>query len=240
MVEKGTPNPEHEEFRRRLNAACDDNPLVPRINMGRNVWIAKRMAEIGAEVSEESVRKWLGGLTAPRGAVHKAALAKALNVEYNWLFHGFGDGNRPVPSRRAEVASAPTVPANVPVDDIAKFLAIGLVQAGGGHVSEIPESGPVHFRATIKGARYDFHAVLGEPAGEGRWQFVVPAAARPTFVLGIIAVGPTQFRMVDLDWETAQEIGSEESGGARRVEVDSSMRTGEHQWHEIEDFTVRP
>ncbi len=200
------------------------------------------MKELGAEASDESVRKWLEGLTAPRGAVRRAALAKALKVDYNWLFHGSGDGSRAVPSRArvADVAPTPAALVDVPPADIAKYLAIGLVQAGGGHVSEIPESGPVHFRATIKGARYDFHAVLGAPAGEGRWRFIIPAAAQHAFVLGIIAVGPTQFRMVDLDWDTAQEIGSDASGGARQVEVDSSMRTGKHQWHEIEDFTVRP
>lgn len=50
-------------FSKRLTQACDDNPLIPDYDHGRQVTIANKL-----EVSQEAVRKWFTGDSVPRSS----------------------------------------------------------------------------------------------------------------------------------------------------------------------------
>lgn len=226
----------HEAFARRLNEACDVNQDVPRLYYGRNTWITDRIKQdYGLPLTAETVRKWLDGEVMPRPE-RMAALANVLGVDLNWLALGSG-GTRPVSRYRDPHSPAMTAKPAAPPEDAAKHLGLGLVQLGGGQVVEVPPSGPVHFRAEIKGAQYAFHAIVGTQQGRG-WEFVVPPEAENTFVLGLVPLGPARFRLLDIDWDEAQNLGEPTDAG-RRITVDGDMRTGDHAWREIITFARR-
>lgn len=70
------------DFKNRLNYACNKSVKIPEFGQGQQITIAR---ELG--VSQEAVRKWFAGLSKPRPRAMKA-LAAYLDVPYVWLSLG--------------------------------------------------------------------------------------------------------------------------------------------------------
>jgi len=119
------------------------------------------------------------------------------------------------------------------------MLAMALVQIGGGKVVGISTEGPIHFRAEIRGAVYPMHAMLGSPMDDGGWRFEVPDGLEDAFILGIVAIGPTRFRLVELDWDVVQASMPTGSNGEKVVDVNQALATGDFHWGEIQSFAKR-
>jgi transcriptional regulator with XRE-family HTH domain len=78
----------NEQFAKRLQAACENNPNIPPKYHNERGYICDQMEKSGAPVSTETLRKWLKGETLP--TLDKIArLAKILRVEPSLL--AFGD-----------------------------------------------------------------------------------------------------------------------------------------------------
>lgn len=80
---------EAKEFSARFKQACDDNPRIPKINFGegRLSYLRSKLAEIGVDVTLQSVSRWYNGLAVPRD--HRlVSLANILEVSPEWLRYG--------------------------------------------------------------------------------------------------------------------------------------------------------
>jgi hypothetical protein len=203
-----TSSAARKAFSSRLNAACDANLTVPPLHYCRNTWIRDRLGEKhNIHVTSESVRKGLDGQTIPSDD-RKVALSGILGVDYQWLTFGTG-GHGPVRSHDNPNMISMSPPVSEPQRDVefGKHIAIVFVKTGGGRVEEIYDRSVVHFTATVRGAKYSIHGVLGEPDGQGGWTLFVPTDAEDTFILCVIPIGPARFKMIDLDWESTSSFG---------------------------------
>lgn len=73
-------------FSKRLEQALDNHPRCPA-DYGRLTWVARELAHQRINVTIETVRRWLTGLSIPRRE-KMAALAKILHVDETWLAMG--------------------------------------------------------------------------------------------------------------------------------------------------------
>lgn len=235
MYETSSEKPVAEAFAARLNSTLDNRPWCPRVNAGRFTVLAKRLKDAGYNGNRETVRNWCLGNSLPRSPAMRA-LARVLDVPYAWLAHGHG--NLPQDAL-AGIAERPVGGSEVGIGvDVGRHLTIGLVALGGAAVTEVPSGGAEHIRARIKGAEYAFHGAVGLQSKEG-WQFVVPHSARSLFVVGIMAIGPARFRLIELDWDAIDTFG-EARGAESHVLVPANLTSGDHVWREIQTFAQRP
>jgi hypothetical protein len=122
----------------------------------------------------------------------------------------------------------------VTAETISKFLGTALAQLFGAKIVETPATGPVHFKAAVRGAVLSVHSVLADREGDG-WTVAVPKFAADTFILAVLPLSSTSFRLVELDWDEVEAVG-EDHGDAYGVRIDSKLRTGGAAWTEIHDF----
>lgn len=73
-------------FAKRLTQALDNHPRCPP-DYGRLTWVTRELAHQRINVTIETVRRWLTGLSMPRHA-KMTALAKILQVDETWLAMG--------------------------------------------------------------------------------------------------------------------------------------------------------
>lgn len=211
----------YTDFSRRLEQACADNPHVPPHNFGRLRWFADELAKHGVEVRQETIRKWFAGETRPREKP-LAALAKILRADSAWLLVGSTSG---ITEKEARVRNAAA--------DGAVNLVAGLVQMHGARPAfprqddEFAQKHKIDLYAIIKGVQYPFHVTLFH---EGK--AIVPFEAEGSFVLGVIPLSPTSFKLVEVDREGLAAAGKRKSGF---IEITEDS----YPWREIESFQER-
>lgn len=180
------------DFAKRMNTACDTNPLIPPINYGRLTWLKTQLMEqFNESVSVETVRKWFAGEAKPRANKIKL-LATLLEADEAWLSLGIAPDMTPR-ERRLRDATA---------DGAVNVLA-GLIQMGGGHPA-FPEDGDaraqedfVDLYAIIRGAQYAFHVSLAKAETEG-FRFVVPARRGDAMQIGVIPGDDLSVKLVEI------------------------------------------
>ena len=201
------------EFAKRLNSACDANPVCPPLHRGRLTWLQSELAtRFKEKVSVETVRKWFAGEAKPR-ADKVAKLAELLKVDISWLSLGVDKGMAP---RELKATSREI--------DGAVNVVIGLIEMDGCHAAfpnEADQKRGVDIHAIIKGAKYDFHVVVLD---EGFYR--VPAKREGLVVLGLTKVG-MGFEIVEIPEEVIEANGTNRGGvvelkaatkGLKRVE----------------------
>ncbi|UUV43196.1 helix-turn-helix DNA binding domain protein [Rhodobacter phage RcCWillis] len=192
----------HEEFARRFQMACEDNPNVPEPNYGRLGWIAGELEKKGYEVTAETVRKWTVGMSRPHPHAKMVALAEILRVDVAWLATGVSQG---VSKKQARVR-------NEVADGSVNFIA-GLVQMAGSHPAfpaqndEFAKENHIDLYAIIRGIQHAFHIVAGEVKEEGDVEFFVPAHITNAIILGIVPKGGLAYEVVWLDAESVEKTG---------------------------------
>ena len=82
-IQKGS---RERAFAKRLTQALDNHPRCPP-DYGRLTWVTRELAHQRINVTIETVRRWLTGLSMPRHA-KMTALAKILQVDETWLAMG--------------------------------------------------------------------------------------------------------------------------------------------------------
>lgn len=185
-------------FAQRLTQACDTSPKSPPAQYGRLTWIKNQLAELGADVSVETVRKWYMGEVKPRPD-KVALLARALEVDEAWLSLGV-DQNLTQRERKVRDATA----------DGAVNLVAGFIQMDGGHPAfpDPDEKGPIDIHAIIKGAKYDFHVTVAD--GDGH--FSVPSKRAGAIVLGLVRKSGLNVDLYEIDEETIEQNGHRHGG----------------------------
>jgi len=161
-----------QELASRLNQAVAAHPLAPPTSHGRVTWLMRELnSRTGADMSLNSVHKWLTGGSRPReDRIHD--LAKLLNVDEVWLAFG------KTPTDTAAVKDQRAVQANG-----ASLVVAGLVELYGGRV--VFQDGPVGMRVNMGGKDFGVCAVVAQNTGENL-SVVVPepvADARVVLVL---------------------------------------------------------
>ena len=88
--------PENQNFASRLRELCDANPSIPRMNAGggRLNYLREALAELGIQVENQSVSRWVNGVSVPRDD-KLIPLARILGVTPQWLRFGAGDKDAP-------------------------------------------------------------------------------------------------------------------------------------------------
>lgn len=194
-------------FAQRFTQACDASSKNPPAAYGRLTWIKNQLAELGADVSVETVRKWYSGEVKPRPD-KLALLARILEVDEAWLSLGV-DPNLTPRERRVRDATV----------DGAVNLVAGFIQMDGGHPAfpDAEDSGPVDIHAIIKGAKYDFHvAVIDQDGG-----FSVPTKRSGAIVLGVVRKSGFHVDLYEIDEETIEQEGHRRGGS---VEVSPDLK----------------
>jgi transcriptional regulator with XRE-family HTH domain len=207
--------PRAAEFAKRLNTACDTNPLVPALNFGRLTWMKAELAKrFGEEVSVETVRKWFAGESKPRADKLKL-IAAMLEVDEAWLSLGISPDLTP---REQRIRNATA--------DGAVNLIAGLVQMGGGHPA-FPEPGDkraaessIDIYAIIKGAQYAFHVALAN-SEDDLHSFVVPVRWEGAMQLGVIPGPDLSVRVVEIPESVI--AGGIRRGGGIEVTMDDAQ-----------------
>lgn len=150
------------------------------------------------------------------------ALAQILKADKAWLYAGTSSN---ITLKEARIRNA--------VADGSVNLVAGLVQMHGGHPAfplesdEFAKKNKVDLYAIIKSVQYPFHIALFH---EGK--ATVPIEALGAFVLGVIPLSPTSFKLVELDQEGLESAGTRKSGF---IEV----TTDAHPWRQIDSFANR-
>lgn len=167
-----------EAFAKRLAKACDANPSVPDMNLGRTTWIKRHLENrFSLKVSAETVSKWFAGENKPRPD-KLMKLAQLLEVDVGWLSLGI-DVAAKVRDQHVRNAMA----------DGAVNLVAGLIQMDGGHVAFPDKPGLANLHAIIRGAKYDFHVATARVEGD-QLSFTVPANTDSSLmVLGLVKRG---------------------------------------------------
>ncbi|MDR7061221.1 MULTISPECIES: hypothetical protein [unclassified Sphingopyxis] len=98
------PGSRERAFAKRLEQALDNHPRCPA-DYGRLTWVTRELAHQRINVTIETVRRWLGGMSMPRRA-KMTALAKILQVDETWLAMGVQPVAADVPPSRVEELEA--------------------------------------------------------------------------------------------------------------------------------------
>ncbi|MFC7704861.1 hypothetical protein ACFQXB_11705 [Plastorhodobacter daqingensis] len=183
----------HPDFFRRLQQACEANPLVPPKHSGQLVWLADQIRKRGkTSPSVESVRKWMSGETMPR---HDAmlGLAEILGVDANWLAFGTGE----VSTKHQAVSRSRNASGAVNV-------VAGIAQMSGGSVAfpkegeKAAEQDKVSLYVYMDGAHYRITVIPSEDV-EGKLTFHVPVEClisdEPPLIIGINPLEDFRFEL---------------------------------------------
>lgn len=139
------------KFAKRLEIACENQPLAP-VGHGRQAWLRRRLADdFGLVVTNETTRKWFGGVAKPRPKA-MAAVAKVLSVDVNWLTFG----EEPEVTLRDRKKSSAL--ANGAVN-----LVAGHIQLAGGNIY-FPDEKQDDYNdvyAVVRGKHHAVNVVLG-------------------------------------------------------------------------------
>lgn len=215
------------EFAKRLNTACDTNPLVPALQHGRLTWFKRMLAErFDESVSVETVRKWFSGEARPTPDKMKK-LATLLEADEAWLSLGIAP----------ELAPREQKAANATVDGAVNIVA-GFVKAHGGLPAfPYPDDkrateGAIDLYAVIKGAQYAFHIAVGQGVVDGH-RFVVPANHTAAVQIGVILDGDLAVRMTEI---TEDQI---EAGVTRGGMIEVTMTDAAFDTTRIRTFSKR-
>lgn len=219
-----------KDFAVRLNAAVAANPNVPQLHHGERRWISDRLNAIdGAELSAESVRRWLTGDVMPREN-RIIALAKILGVDYNWLRFGIGG---PQPVSRYATHSDEARPDFQAGNAAAKAILTGMIFFSGGKVQDRGEV----LQAQVGRTTYAIVPLGASADGDG-WIFNAPADASDTVVLGVIRTDEMNFVVLDMEWEAVTKHGTPGPDGYD-IRVDANLQTNGHAWKQIQNFRGR-
>lgn len=211
----------HPDFARRMVQACDGNTNVPLPNYGRLGWFVKELEKLGAEVTQETIRKWFAGEARPRPKM-LAKLAQVLKVDEAWLSVG----------KTPELSEKEAKVRNASADGVVNLVA-GMIQMCGGRPAfpldddKFAQKNKVDLYAIIRGAQYPFHVVLVQDG-----KAVIPTEAKDAFVLGVQHIGEIAYKLFELDWEGVEAVGRRK-GGAIEVEL------ADRDWKPVTSFNDR-
>lgn len=214
----------HEAFARRFNTACEGNPNVPEPYRGRLNWFVTQFDEkFGIVVTDETIRKWLAGLSRPHHS-KMVALAEILRVDVAWLATGESNGvTKKQAMIRNQLASGSV------------NLVAGLIQMGGGHPAfpaegdQGAEDNHVDLYAIIRGVSKTYHIAAGEIAANGEIEFAIPIQTGNATIIGVVPMGGLKYNIVEIDKASVEQQGTR-SGDLLRF----SLNEVDHK--EIEAF----
>ncbi|WP_155272874.1 MULTISPECIES: hypothetical protein [Agrobacterium] len=212
----------HPEFARRLLQAADSNPQVPAPNEGRLRWFVEQLDRRGYQVSLETVRKWISGLTVPRQKMF-VPLAEILKVDAGWL--AAGTPGKQVGGQRVDILS----------EKGAANVVAGFIQMDGGQAAfPAPDDRDVgakaiDMHAIIRGAKYDITITT---LVQGRIR--IPVGASENIILAVAREPAPSFgvKVFEIDWERALELGKLEKGAVVLTDDLSP-------WREVKSFSER-
>jgi hypothetical protein len=195
------------EFAKRLNAAADNNPIIPPYLYGRHKWLKAAIeVKFNVKITTASMGKWMNGEVKPREDVVRM-MAEILKVDEAWL----SLGRSPELSPRDEKNRNATASGAV-------NLLCGLISMNGGHPAFPTEDDArakaalIDLYAIIRGAQYAFHVNLAADAGHGDYRFFVPTAFEDAFQIGVIQTGDLDFILVELSTDLINERGTRRGG----------------------------
>jgi len=221
------------EFAKRVELACDNNPLIPGVNRGRQVWVVRQLQErFGLTISKEGVRRWFAGVNKPEGD-RMGQFAEILGVDVAWLAYGITPSGTPTEQRKRNAMASGAV-----------NLVAGMIQMHGGAVSFPDEDdgiGPDIF-AIIRGGRYDLNvALLAEDRPE-EYRVFVPATRQPRLVIAVVPTDtPFCYDLFEMPEDALTKHGTAK-GGYFEVPVRRSDRgyvTADYVWPRVTTFSER-
>lgn len=223
-----------EAFAKRLQLACDNDPLCPPLHYGRLTWIVRQFEERFHEtITTETARKWMGGEVRPRQK-SMGLLAQLLNVDHAWL--SIGSAGETVEERKAR-----NVMAGAAVN-----LVAGMIELDGGHPAypepADPKGKDIDIYAIIKGAQYKFKVAVGHNESGKSYQFAIPSNYKDVFVIGLVRNGPFSFDLLELDGDVInkykQNKGSHVSVTAEKRGANYAV--GGEKVRQLSGFSERP
>lgn len=181
---------DHKEFANRLNKACDDNPLIPEKNRGRQVYIKNKVG-----VSQEAVRRWFEGVSRPREKLMKK-LAALLRVDEAWLALGVEPemGGREKKQFSAQASGS-------------DYLMFGLFMANGYSCAFNQEKSDVDFYAIRSGVQRSISVTAGRQKSKGVYQLPVSTGFEEMENIVVIFNGKVDFDILVLDKEGIAKHG---------------------------------
>lgn len=138
-----------EQFALRLNDACDNNPNIPPMYHGRQVWVREALERKGSDVSLQTINKWFGGKSFPTRE-RTVIVAQLLDVDPTWLSSGVSGK----PEHGSEAQTLGVLRHDTPA-----YLVSALIQFDGGTANIAALRAGYLLRAKIRFATYEF-AVL--------------------------------------------------------------------------------
>lgn len=148
------------DFSCRLNQACDECPVVPRLGKGRQVFLARQL-----DVTSEAVRKWLSGEATPRPDKLRK-LAELLGVDHVWLALG-------ATTHRDGEEHARSLPSDAMVHAAMSYLILA-----GYDVAVAQSDEQIDIHATMAGEKFAIVVRMGERVAPDQWKVMFPTAVR--------------------------------------------------------------
>ena len=159
----------------RIDQAMDLNPRAPSVKYGRLTWLQRELANLGVEVTVETVRKWASNEVTPR-AKKMTALAQVLGVDEAWLALG-----------RSRDQTAKTARTDARGASGAVLAVAAALELEGLRVGFSGEDEGADLSAVIEGCMVRLSVVLGREF-EGDAIFELPGKMPEHKVIGVARV----------------------------------------------------